>query len=179
MSSNQLYSLPHSFSTLTNLKQLDLSSNYFDSYPEAVNKLTNLVELNFSYNDLSIIPESIANLINLQKLNLCTNKLSGTLPGYLSQLKALKRLDIRYNYISNVDVLGIIPNLEVAYASKNAISTFSDQMKCLRLLHFDRNPITELKFNTQMQMLSVLDLSRAKITAFPAEFVEKVPNIEN
>ncbi|KHC71979.1 adenylate cyclase [Candida albicans SC5314] len=178
LSSNQLYSLPHSFSTLTNLKQLDLSSNYFDSYPEAVNKLTNLVELNFSYNDLSIIPESIANLINLQKLNLCTNKLSGTLPGYLSQLKALKRLDIRYNYISNVDVLGIIPNLEVAYASKNAISTFSDQMKCLRLLHFDRNPITELKFNTQMQMLSVLDLSRAKITAFPAEFVEKVPNIE-
>ena len=75
------------------------------------------MELNFSYNDLSIIPESIANLINLQKF-LCTNKLSGTLPGYLSQLKALKRLDIRYNYISNVDVLGIIPNLEVAYASK-------------------------------------------------------------
>lgn len=178
LNSNQLSALPESFGTLLNLKVLNLSSNYFQTYPEPVNKLVNLIDLDLSYNDLADIPESITNLQSLQKLNLCTNVLSGSLPEYLSQLVSLKRLDIRYNYISNVGVLGKIPNLEVAYASKNKISTFNDQMKCLRLLHFDRNPITELKFNNEMEMLTVLDLSRAKITGIPPEFIDKIPSIE-
>lgn len=93
-------------------------------------------------------------------------------------LQSLKRLDIRYNQIANVDVLGELPNLEVLYASRNAISAFCDQMENLRLLHFDKNPITELKFINQLQMLNILDLSKAKITAIPAEFVVKIPNIE-
>ncbi|KAL6450405.1 CYR1 Adenylate cyclase [Candida maltosa Xu316] len=178
LNSNQISVLPKSFGNLKNLKILNISSNYFKKYPEPINNLTNLIDLDLSYNDLSFLPESISNLQNLQKLNLCTNELSGSLPLYLSKLISLKRLDIRYNYISNVDVLAIIPNLEVAYASKNRISAFSDQMKSLRLLHFDRNPITELKFITTMEMLTVLDLSKAKITGIPREFIEKIPNIE-
>ncbi|CAI5760435.1 unnamed protein product [Candida verbasci] len=178
LNSNQLSTLPKSFGQLINLTSLNLSSNYFNKYPEPIDQLSNLIDLDLSYNDLSSLPESITNLKFLQKLNLCTNKLSKALPNHLSKLVSLKRLDLRYNLLTNVDVLGYLPNLEVTYASKNNISGFSDQMKSLRLLNFDRNPITELKFSNVMQMLNILDLSRAKITSFPPECVEYIPNIE-
>ncbi|CAK7890779.1 adenylate cyclase [[Candida] anglica] len=178
LNSNQLSSLPKSFGKLQNLASLNLSSNYFVSYPEAINELVNLRDLDLSYNDLSELPPSIGQLQKLTKLNLCTNKLEKSLPDYLTNLVSLKRLDIRYNKISNIDVLGSLPTLEVAYASKNNISAFSDRMENLRLLHFDRNPITDLQFENLLPILTVLDLSKAKITSVPPEFVSKIPNIE-
>ncbi|SGZ47638.1 CIC11C00000002144 [Sungouiella intermedia] len=178
LNSNQLYFLPKTFGRLSNLTDLNLSSNYFQVYPECINELTNLQDLNLSYNDLSEIPESISKLTKLTKLNLSTNKLSKNLPTCFKSLTNLKRLDIRYNGITNVDVLGSLPNLEVVYASKNNISGFSDKMESLRLLHFDRNPITNLEFEILLPMLTVLDLSKAKITALPAEFITKIPHIE-
>lgn len=178
LNSNQLSSLPKSFGKLKNLMVLNLSSNYFNSYPEAINDLVNLKDLDLSYNDLSLIPDSIGNLVNLSKLNLSTNKLSKILPDCFTKLVSLKRLDIRYNTISNVDVLGSLPNLEVAYASKNNISAFSDEMESLRLLHFDRNPITNLEFRNLLPLLTVLDLSKAKITSIPPEFIGRIPHIE-
>ncbi|KAK6202340.1 adenylate cyclase [Scheffersomyces amazonensis] len=178
LNSNQLSSLPKSFGRLKNLETLNLSSNYFNSYPEAISELTNIKDLDFSYNDLSEIPESISKLTKLTKLNLSTNKLSKSLPPYFTQMISLKRLDIRYNQLSNVDVLGSLPNLEVTYASKNMITTFSDKMESLRLLHFDRNPITNLQFENLLELLTILDLSKAKITSIPGEFITKIPNVE-
>lgn len=178
LNSNQLSSLPKSFGRLKNLSLLNLSSNYFNSYPESINDLVNLRDLDLSYNDLSFIPDSISNLVKLSKLNLSTNKLSKALPECFTKLVSLKRLDIRYNTISNVDVLGSLPNLEVAYASKNNISAFSDEMESLRLLHFDRNPITNLEFRNLLPLLTVLDLSKAKLTSIPSEFISKIPHIE-
>ncbi|CAH2355014.1 adenylate cyclase [[Candida] railenensis] len=178
LNSNQLSTLPKSFGKLKNLVSLNLSSNYFNSYPEAVSELINLADLDLSYNDLSVLPDSISKLQNLAKLNLCTNKLEKSLPEFFTNFKSLKRLDIRYNQISNIDVLGTLPSLEVAYASKNNISGFSDRMENLRLLHFDRNPITDLQFENLLPILTVLDLSKAKITSVPPEFIKKIPNIE-
>lgn len=178
LNSNQLRSLPKSFGKLVNLKQLNLSSNYFNAYPEPISELVNLQELDLSYNDLSEIPESVSKLVNLVKLNLCTNKLSKALPRHFEALKSLKRLDIRYNMITNVDVIGRLPHLEVAYASKNYVSTFNDKMESLRLLHFDRNPITNLQFEYLLPLLTVLDLSKAKITSIPSDFLTKIPNVE-
>lgn len=178
LNSNQLSSLPKSFGKLQNLSSLNLSSNYFNDYPEAVNELVNLTDLDLSYNDLTFLPESIGKLTKLLKLNLSTNKLSKALPSYITKLILLKRFDLRYNKLTNVDVLGTLPNLEVVYASKNVISTFSDQMQSLRLLHFDRNPITNLKFDTLLPSLAVLDLSKAKLTSIPSEFIYKISNIE-
>lgn len=178
LNSNQLFSLPKSFGKLQNLVSLNLSSNYFEAYPEAISELSNLADLDLSYNDLSYLPESIGRLSQLVKLNVSTNKLSKTLPPYISNLVMLKRFDLRYNKLTNVDVLGSLPNLEVLYASKNNISTFNDEMESLRLLHFDRNPITNLKFDTLLPNLAVLDLSKAKITAIPSEFMQKISNIE-
>lgn len=176
--SNQLSYLPRSFGKLTNLVSLNLSSNYFHVYPEPVNDLVNLRDLDLSYNDLAHIPSTIGKLTKLSKLNLSTNKLSKALPECFKLLVSLKRLDIRYNNISNVDVLGSLPNLEVMYASKNNISAFSDEMESLRLLHFDRNPITNLEFRNLLPLLTVLDLSRAKLTSVPSEFISKIPNVE-
>ncbi|KAK6461496.1 adenylate cyclase [Scheffersomyces coipomensis] len=178
LNSNQLSSLPKSFARLKNLESLNLSSNYFHSYPEAISELSNLRDLDLSYNDLSEVPESISKLSKLSKLNLSTNKLSKTLPKYFETMTSLKRLDIRYNQLSNVDVLGSLPLLEVTYASKNMITTFSDKMESLRLLHFDRNPITNLQFENLLELLTILDLSKAKITSIPAEFISKIPNVE-
>lgn len=178
LNSNQLSTLPKSFGKLANLTVLNLSSNYFNHYPEAISELRNLKDLDLSYNDLSVIPPSIGKLTKLSKLNLCTNKLSKSLPSCFTNLVSLKRLDIRYNKISNVDVLGSLPNLEVTYASKNNISAFSDKMESLRLLHFDRNPITNLEFQNLLPLLTVLDLSKAKLTSIPAEFISKIPHIE-
>ncbi|WEJ92763.1 cysteinyl-tRNA synthetase [Yamadazyma tenuis] len=178
LNSNQLNSLPKSFSKLENLETLNLSSNYFNSYPTPVSDLVNLRDLDLSYNDLSYLPKSLSNLKKLVKLNLCTNKLSKELPAFFGELSSLKRLDIRYNYISNIDVLGSLPNLEAVYASKNNISRFSDKMESFRLLNFDRNPITSLKFNNVLSRLTVLDLSKAKLTMIPPDFFNKISNIE-
>lgn len=173
---NQLLTLPALFAQLP-LKVLNLLSNYFSEYPEVINLLP-LVELDLSYNDLEHLPLLIGRLLKLSKLNLCTNKLSRELPHFFAELTLLKRLDIRYNQITNVDILGTLPNLEVTYASKNYINKFSDQMTLLRLIHFDRNPITNLQFVNTLQLLTILDLSKAKITILPPEFVSKIPNIE-
>lgn len=178
LNSNQLSTLPKSFGKLQNLISLNLSSNYLEVYPEAISELYNLADLDLSYNDLSYLPESIGKLIQLVKLNVSTNKLSKTLPSYITNLISLKRFDLRYNKLTNIDVLGSLPNLEAVYASKNNISTFTDEMESLRLLHFDRNPITDLKFDTLLPNLAVLDLSKAKITAIPPEFMHKISNIE-
>lgn len=178
LSSNQLSFLPKSFAKLTNLKSLKLASNYLHSYPEPISELVNLIDLDLSYNDLSSLPKSIGKLVNLQKLNICSNKLRKSLPSYFVKLKNLKRLDLRYNLITNVDVLGRLPNLEVAYASKNNISGFNDEVESFRVLHFDRNPITELNFAHRMETLNILDLSKAKITDVPSAFIDKIPNIE-
>ncbi|GEQ68273.1 hypothetical protein JCM33374_g1940 [Metschnikowia sp. JCM 33374] len=178
LNSNQLYYLPKAFGKLSHLVTLNLSSNYFQKFPECITELSHLQDLDLSYNDLAKIPDSIGKLTKLVKLNLSTNKLSKCLPQAMSKLVELKRLDIRYNRISNIDVLGSLPNLEVMYASKNFISSFSDKMEKLRLLHLDRNPITSLEFEIVLQMLTVLDLSKAKVTALPAEFVSKIPHVE-
>lgn len=178
LNSNQLSHLPKTFGKLKNLVSLNLSSNYFRSYPEAISELLNLRDLDLSYNDLSNVPESICKLTELSKLNLCSNKLSKSLPEYFTSLTSLKRLDIRYNMLSNVDVLGSLPNLEVAYGTKNYISTFSDSMESLRLLNFDRNPITNLHFKMLLPLLTILDLSRAKITSIPPQFLSMIPNVE-
>lgn len=175
---NQLVLLPPSFGELQRLVQLNLSLNYFCEYPEVVNTLGLLVDLDLSYNDLGVIPTLIAGLARLQKFNLCTNKLQGALPPAMEGLILLKRLDIRYNSITNVDVLGKLPALEVAYASKNAINSFLDQMEQLRLLHFDRNPITTLQFIHTLSYLTILDLSKAKLTMVPPEFVSRIPHVE-
>lgn len=177
LNSNQLHFLHSNFGRLSNLTSLNLSLNYFETYPECINDLTALQHLDLSYNDLKEVPPSIVNLVCLTKLDLCTNKLR-SLPEAFLRLGALKRLDIRYNLITNIDVLGKLPNLEVVYASKNDISNFSDTVQALRLLKFDRNPITTLVFETMLPRLTVLDLSKAKIASLPLDFVLKIPNVE-
>lgn len=178
LNSNQLTSLPRSFSKLVNLETLNLSSNYFNSYPDPISDLVNLRDLDLSYNDLNYLPKSLSRLTRLSKLNLCTNKLQKALPHFFADLVSLKRLDIRYNYINNVDVLGLLPKLEAVYASKNYISRFSDRMESFRLLHLDRNPITNLEFNNVLSKLTVLDLSKAKLTIIPPDFLDKISNVE-
>lgn len=178
LNSNQLSHLPKSFSKLKTLRSLNLSSNFFKTYPTAVNELTNLVDLDLSYNDLTELPDSLGQLVNLAKLDLCSNILCPSLPLSMKNLKSLRRINICYNELSNVDVLGDLDGLEMVFASKNKISRFSENMLNLRLVQGDKNPITHLELNESLQSLTLLDLSKAKITTIPPEFITKIPAVE-
>ncbi|ODQ77915.1 hypothetical protein BABINDRAFT_163286 [Babjeviella inositovora NRRL Y-12698] len=175
---NRLSALPDSIAQLKNLKTLNLSSNNFSVFPEPITKLPKLLQLDLSYNSLTHLPDSIAGLTKLEKLDLSTNSLSHGLPLAFKSLVSLQSLNIKYNKLSNIDVLGSLPKLEVLYSTKNKVSQFSDRMDKLRMFHLDRNPITDLQFENVLPSLAVLNLSGAKITSLPVEFIAKIPNIE-
>lgn len=65
---NELTTLPLSFSSLINLKNLDISHNRFKVFPEIICKLKYLMWLNIYGNKISYIPISITKLTNLQCL---------------------------------------------------------------------------------------------------------------
>ncbi len=176
---NQLSSLPKQFSKLKNLTYLNLSSNHFKNFPEEVTNIISLEELDISYNSISVIHESIGNLINLKKLNIATNRLSkASFPPSIKKLINLSYLDTRYNKISSMNMLGHLPNLEHLLCSKNKVSSFIDEMESLTYFAFDRNPITNLIFETMLPNLRVLNLSKAKLIALPVDFFNKVKNVE-
>jgi len=88
LSSNSLFSLPHSFFTLTKLVELDLSHNYIEYIPHSFgtisvslfeppndhlystlsDKLHKLVSLNLSFNRLRILPPCVFQLSLLGSL---------------------------------------------------------------------------------------------------------------
>lgn len=178
LNSNQLSYLPKSFGKLENLETLNLSSNYFVDYPDIINELVNLKALDISYNDLMVIPESIGKLLNLVELNFSTNKLEKELPTSFKDLVSLQKLDMRYNNLTNIDVLGLLSRLQVAYLSKNKFSNFSHGFSNLGIAHIDRNPITNLQAKNSLPNLKILNLNKAKITAISADFITSVPKLE-
>lgn len=178
LNSNQLSYLPKSLGKLENLETLNLSSNYFVDYPHVINELVNLKYLDLSYNDLMVIPESIGKLLSLIELNFSTNKLDKELPITFKDLVSLQKLDLRYNNLANIDVLGLLPRLQVAYLSKNKFSHFSQGFNSLNIVHLDRNPITNLQAKNSLPNLKILNLNKAKITAISADFITSIPRVE-
>ncbi|KAL3154725.1 hypothetical protein ABBQ38_011273 [Trebouxia sp. C0009 RCD-2024] len=80
--------LPESWSTLTNLTDMDVSSNRLDgTLPSAWAGLTQSLSLDMTCNMLTgTLPESWSNFTSLSSLSVSNNSISGTLPSSWSAL---------------------------------------------------------------------------------------------
>ncbi|KAM0028282.1 putative non-specific serine/threonine protein kinase [Helianthus debilis subsp. tardiflorus] len=110
----------HNFTTLSNIRRLDLSSNTLTgSIPESLRKLKSLQVLDLSSNKLTCpiptflgkltelylhsnyltgsIPESMSKLNSLQVLDLSGNNFTGLIPESMSKLNSLQVLDLSGN----------------------------------------------------------------------------------
>ena len=83
---NQLSSLPKSFSSLSQLKVLNLSWNNFIKLPDWIDSLKSLEILSLWGNKLESLPESLSQLSSLKILDLNFNKIS-VVPDFLRQLE--------------------------------------------------------------------------------------------
>lgn len=178
LSCNQLTRIPNNLALLKQLRRLSLANNNMAEFPTCVCNLGNLIELDLSFNRLSSVPASISKLLKLERLVLNNNYISKELPDEIQNLVSLKELDVRYNRLTSVDVLSSLPQLEVLYASKNQITSYEHNFETLQCLYFDRNPFTEVNVSNVLHTLTVLHLSKAKLSTLPDNFFDRLPNLE-
>lgn len=80
-----IISIPYELlSTLTNMKDLDISNNHLTALPSEFNQLTALQIIEISNNDLQCFPEILKQMNSLEQIHIRHNRLS-TLPDWLSQ----------------------------------------------------------------------------------------------
>ncbi|KAF5119529.1 hypothetical protein DV452_001612 [Geotrichum candidum] len=175
---NKLSSIHESISDLKSLQCLNLSSNDLSEIHPSICSISTLRQLDFSFNRLHTIPEEIGKLVNLNDFAVNNNYIAKKLPDTFPNLVNLRDLDLRYNKLQSIDILSQLPNLEVLYCSKNSVSSFSAEFPKLKLLYFDRNPITKIELIPTLSTLTVLNLSKAKIVALQETFLEKIPFVE-
>lgn len=179
LNDNDIDVLPREFSNLRSLKILNLSLNKFKVFPEPITQLDELVILDLSFNQIEVIPKSITNLQNLEDFNIATNCLGYSLPDYLSQLRRMKSINVQYNNITNLDSLGLMPNLEVLSASKNTISKVNFRALKFRTFLLDRNPIVEIPSSDVLfENLTTMNLSKAKLTSLTNDDLVRLHNLE-
>ena len=118
LTENCISTIPESFESLPNLKELNLSKNKIKILPMKFfhcPTIKSLLLLDLSGNQLEFLPNAISNLSTLKTLNMANNELSkiGLTLGKMSQLK---RLELKEN--KNLKVLpGSIPRLKLEFLS--------------------------------------------------------------
>lgn len=175
---NRLCSVPESIVTLQQLRYLNLSSNNLMEIPDSICDIPTLTQLNISFNHIKYLPDDFGRLTSLEKLLMSNNELTKRLPRSFGNLKSLRELDIRYNKLQNIDILSRLPNLETLLCSKNQVYSFEHSLPKLKLFYFDRNPITRIEFTDILSTLTVVNLSKAKLTGLPESFIDRVPMVE-
>lgn len=111
--------IPASLFNLANLKVVRITTGNQLTGSAILNSftsLTNLTDLDISYNNFTgTIPSSIQNLTNLKTLRLNNNNLTGTLPDALGNMPNLETLDLRFNEFTGVipSALGNLSNLKL------------------------------------------------------------------
>ncbi|ODQ64709.1 L domain-like protein [Nadsonia fulvescens var. elongata DSM 6958] len=177
---NKLANLPSTFKNLAeSLIFLDLSSNYFDHFPPNVCQMGKLKHLDISFNRILTIPDNVSTLTNLQQFYLNNNALINRLPVGFASLVSLKVLDIKYNYLTDIDIISKLPSLEKLVCSRNNVSRFSDQLSSqLTTLYLNQNPISEINFTSCASSLSFLDASGAKLGSLSSSLINMIPNVE-
>ncbi|KAF3906104.1 hypothetical protein ABW21_db0209075 [Orbilia brochopaga] len=178
MANNRIQELPEEFSKFHSMRALNAASNYLSHIPLLVSNLVNLVELDLSFNKITEIPEEIGSLKALERLILSHNKIAGDLPAGMAGLTFLKELDIRYNNIQSMDILGELDRLETLFAGHNEISSFSCGFERLRTLHLNSSKVTAFSIHRITPTLTCLILSDNQITVLADNFCDMLPNME-
>ncbi|KAF8456773.1 hypothetical protein BDZ91DRAFT_800998 [Kalaharituber pfeilii] len=178
MTNNQLTSLPASLTKFKSLRSLHVSSNCLTAFPPFICSLVTLVDLDISFNAIPSFPPEIGQLTALERLIATNNKLAGSFPPSFSKLSSLKELDVRYNPLSNIDVVAELPRVELVLVGHNSISGLEKSFKIIRALHLNSNPVTRFSLPEAMPTLTYLNLSSAKITSFGDGVFDKLPNLQ-
>ena len=146
LTENCISTIPDSFESLSNLKELNLSKNEINILPMKFfhcPTIRSLLLLDLSGNQLKFLPNAISNLSTLKTLNMANNDLSkiGLTLGKMSQLK---RLELKGN--KNLKVLpGSIPRLKLEFLSlgPECLTGINDESEGLKL-HDSSNEIPTL-----------------------------------
>ncbi|RPB29083.1 PP2C-domain-containing protein [Terfezia boudieri ATCC MYA-4762] len=178
MTNNQLTSLPARFAAFKNLRSLHISSNCLTIFPQFICSLANLVDLDISFNAIPTFPDEIGQLSALERLIATNNKLSGSFPPAFANLTSLKELDVRYNPLTNIDVVADLPRVELVLVGHNSVSGLEKSFHKIRALHLNSNPVTRFSLPWAMPTLTSLNLSSAKLTSFGDAVFEKLPNLQ-
>jgi adenylate cyclase len=157
--------------------------------------------LDVSFNKITHLPDEIGNLKNLASFFAIANRLSGSLPPSFAELENLQELDIRQNFIADLDVICQLPKLNILFMDYNAVSIISCEITNLRHLQMSKNHLTQFNMGfcqtpddavykpptlpgTTLQPYSVptlltnLNLSNCKLSSFPDDIFYSTLNLE-
>ena len=143
---NRTGSIP-ALSALTELRRLNLDNNQLSGSIPAVSALTNLWELNLSHNQLSGSIPALSALTELQELNLSHNQLSGSIPA-LSALTKLITLDLGNNptftaeAVPDLSALTNLTYLDLYSTNRNGTFPTLSALTSLSVLDLSDNAFT-------------------------------------
>ncbi len=146
---NELTSLPPSFTTLRNLREIDLSDNQFKEFPDVLwlSSQPELVNVDLSNNQIQQLPTTASNLTRLEKLVLHHNGLKG-LPENFTLLQNLEKIDVSHNDLTVFpEVLCSLVNLTMIDLGHNQIPEISSaiiNLTKLKKFYVARNNITKI-----------------------------------
>ena len=130
---------------LVSITHLDLSSNLLVSVPHGLSVLHNLVSLNLSDNMIDSVLGIYTHLGQVLYLNLSGNRLEFICG--LERLKALERVDLRFNHIdesTEVGRLATLPNIREVWIEGNPLAEIEDSYRiaCFELFHKEGKAIS-------------------------------------
>ncbi|XP_035527115.1 leucine-rich repeat-containing protein 20 [Morone saxatilis] len=85
------------FSTFTQLRELDLQGNVLTKLPNSVAEMEHLTCINLANNSFSIFPDKLTEIATLERINLEGNSLTEIPVEKLSDMPALKWLNVKSN----------------------------------------------------------------------------------
>ncbi|KAJ0160901.1 Adenylate cyclase, partial [Colletotrichum tanaceti] len=170
IANNRLKALPQYFGAYKALRNLNISSNFLDRFPLFLCDVESLVELDLSFNSISSLPDQIGKLRNLEKFVITNNRLSNSLPDSFSELSGLRELDIKYNAITSINIISLLPKLEILSADHNSISQFIGSFERIRSLKLNSNPITKFEIIEPVLTLKMLNLSHCQLASIDETF---------
>ena len=178
LANNRLNQLPAYFGAYSVLRTLNISSNFLEKFPAFLCDLESLVDLDLSFNLIGDLPDTIGRLRSLEKFVITNNRLSGSFPGSFRNLSSLREVDIKYNAISNIDVIAQLPKLEILTADHNSVSQFVGTFERLRSLKLNSNPVTKFEIRAPVPTLKLLNLSNAQVASIDESF-NNMPSLES
>lgn len=174
----KLKEIPSEINLLQQLESLSIYKNKsIKKYPSELADLPNLKHVSLRFNNLKQIPKVFKELNQLETLVLSNNRfLASTKWEYLSQMKALKSLDLSYS-LQNLSILpeeiGHLQNLRELNISGNKLKELPKSLKNLtRLekLHCELNDFEIFpSILVELPQLKELQISAKSLKGLPKE----------
>lgn len=115
----------NAFSELINLEEIVLSFNQLENIPESVGVLLKVKKIDFSNNKIKSVTSNIFTKLNsLEVLSLESNKIQYIQDDAFKGLNKVKEINLKDNYLSNLNAANLINNLKSLKTIKLSINDF-------------------------------------------------------